>query len=112
MKIAAGVGNARGAGAAESFRWQKSVGRVVRFEHRYVERRDGEVGALARRKLEDPLTRITGGEKANRHAVARFLNQTRDIGSRASAREILDTTEGVLGPPVVWPLPAFRRGVL
>jgi len=50
----------RGAGAAESFRWQKSVGRVVRFGHRYVERRGGEAGALARRKLEDPLTRITG----------------------------------------------------
>jgi len=34
VKVASGVGSARGAGAAESFRWQKSVGRVVRFGRR------------------------------------------------------------------------------
>jgi len=64
------AGNIRGAGARSSFRWQKSIGRIVRLVHREVARPRGEKQgrALAGRKLEAPLTKSTSGEKAKRFA--------------------------------------------
>jgi hypothetical protein len=48
---------------AVSFGWQKSIGRIARLVRREVARPRGDKQgrALARRKLEAPLTRSTGG---------------------------------------------------
>jgi hypothetical protein len=69
-------------------------------------------GALAGQKLEALLTKGTGGQKAKRCAVARFLTVPRIRLADFTVCKLLNTTEGVLGPPVVRPLRAWRYGVL
>jgi len=76
-------------GCSKSFEWQTSVGHIARPLRRTVERPVGgeTKGALAGEKLEALLTRSTGGQKAKRCAVARFLTVSRirpaDFGLQA-----------------------------
>jgi len=61
-KLRERAGNARGAGAHDSFGWQKSVGRIARLLHREAARPVGDdERALARRKSVAPLTRGADG---------------------------------------------------
>jgi hypothetical protein len=66
-------------GCSKSFEWQTSVGHLACLGRRTVERPVGgrNPGALAGQKLEALLTRGTGGQKAKRCAVARFLTVSR-----------------------------------
>jgi hypothetical protein len=65
-------------GCSKSFEWQTSVGHIACLGRRRVERSvGGESEALAGRKLEALLTEGTGGQKAKRCAVARFLTVSR-----------------------------------
>jgi hypothetical protein len=67
-------------GCSKSFEWQTSVGHIACLGRRTVERPVGgeNPGALAGQKLEALLTRSTGGQKAKRCAVARFLTVPRN----------------------------------
>jgi len=85
-KVAAGAGNARGAGARSSFGWQTSVGRIARLLHREVARPVGEPErALARKKSVAPLTWGADGQKAKRCAYAGSLKSPPVHGLRVSA---------------------------
>jgi len=66
-------------GCSKSFEWQTSVGHIACLGRRTVERPVGGKNpeALAGQKLEALLTRSTGGQKAKRCAVARFLTVPR-----------------------------------
>jgi len=81
----ANAGNARGAGARSSYE-VADVNRTHRASFSSGGRKASwRRRALAGRKLEAPLTRGTGGEKAKRYARSFVLNRSREHGLRVSA---------------------------
>jgi hypothetical protein len=98
MKVAQRAGNTRGTGTRNSFRWQKSVGRIARLVLRVVARPFGENRALARRKLEAPPDaghEPREGETVREQALT--LKKYAQVRFAGFGSQGLGTTEGVLG---------------